>query len=121
MTVGRVAANCARSSDKRDGSKGKVEEAHIFIGLTFAPIYMQGMGVRNFLALGEQVTAQCDAILGAQREVLVDQSVLGWNINLWADSRLTGAVRNLGKKGRRTCTRTWRESGRVYEVVLTVV
>lgn len=72
MTVGRVAANYPRLGDKRDEFEGKVEEAYVFIGLVFPPIYMQCMSVGYLFALHEQVRAQCDTILGAQREVFVN-------------------------------------------------
>lgn len=72
MTVGRVAANYPALGDERHECEGKVEEAYIFIGLVFAPIYLHCMGVGNLLPLHEQVGAQCDSIFGAQREVFVN-------------------------------------------------
>lgn len=71
MTVGRVAANYPAWGGKRDERQGKVEEAYVFVGLFFGPFHLQGMGVRDFLALQEQVRAQRDSILGMQCEVLI--------------------------------------------------
>lgn len=53
-------------------AKGRVGEAYVIIGLLFGPVYLQGMGVRYLLPLHKQVGAQCDSILGAQWEVLVN-------------------------------------------------
>lgn len=66
-------------------TEGKVEEAYVIVGLVLGPIYLQGMCMCDFLALHEQVGAQCDSILGAQCEVLVNQSILCWNIHVCAN------------------------------------
>lgn len=66
----------------------------------------------------EQVGAQCDSILSPENEVLVNQSILGGNVDIWAD--LLRPVPTIGRR-QRTCARTGRESGGVDEVVLAIV
>jgi hypothetical protein len=98
MTVGRVAANYPALGDKRDEWRGEVEDAYIIVRLVLGPIHLQSMCVCDFLALNEQVGAQCDSVLGAQCEVLVNQSILGWNIDVCADFGVYDLSRRLKKK-----------------------